>query len=671
MQQLNPAQRDAVRYTDGPLLVLAGAGSGKTGVITRKIAHLIRERGVPPQGVIAVTFTNKAAREMRERVGRLLDGRDGEGLSVSTFHTLGLHLLRREHRHSGLRSNFSILDARDAAELVRELAAGSGAEGRELVRHIHNQISSWKNDLVDPGQALSHAADEAQARAARVYAEYNRKLRAFNAVDFDDLIGLPVALLRENAELRGHWQARLRHLLVDEYQDTNNAQYELVRLLVGNATPFTAVGDDDQSIYAWRGARPENLGRLQRDFPRLKVVKLEQNYRSTGTILKAANRLIAHNPHVFEKKLWSRLGAGEAIRVVECRDDEQEPRQVTSELVVHKFRNGTRFGDYAILYRSNHQSRALEQALREQNVPYVVSGGMSFFDHAEVKDVLAYLRLLANPHDDAAFLRIANVPRRGIGAGTLEALAGYAAKRHRGLLAACTEMGLGEHLGEQACSRLRRLAHMLEDLAKLGERDPLGALKGLLAETGFMVWLRENADNPRQGDRRVANVEELVNWLSNLVRQDGDRSLADLVNHMALMDMQDRNGDDEAGDRVQLMTLHAAKGLEFPHVFLVGMEEGLLPHHSSLEEDNVEEERRLAYVGITRARQTLTLSYARKRRRFGEWEACRPSRFLDELPQELLQWSGGRREEADPQARQERGRAHLANLRALLSDPPS
>ncbi|WP_297526764.1 DNA helicase Rep [Thiohalobacter sp.] len=664
MSKLNPAQRAAVRHVDGPLLVLAGAGSGKTRVITHKIAHLIGECGLSARHIVAVTFTNKAAREMRERVGRLLDGRAGRGLTVSTFHTLGLNILRREHARLGFKAGFSIFDAQDSSHLVNELVRKARISlDPDRARW---QISDWKNDCIDPETALASASEPFAVAAAQLYVEYQRSLKAYNAFDFDDLILAPVTLLASDAEAREHWQNRIRHLLVDEYQDTNGAQYELVRLLVGRLGHFTAVGDDDQSIYTWRGARPENLRRLQEDYPRLEVIKLEQNYRSSGCILKCANQLIANNPHLFEKRLWSELGYGEPIRVLPCRDPEAEAEKVVSEILHRRFTQGARDGDFAILYRGNHQSRPFEKVLREHRIPYHLSGGTSFFEYTEVKDLVAYLRLLVNEDDDRAFLRVVNTPRREIGATTLEGLGAYAGERGISLLAACFEIGLESHLSARSVKRLRSFAEWVVDFADRAERgDPVAVFKELLGDIDYAQWLDDTTRDPEAASRKWANVEELVGWLEHTASQfEGEASLRDLVNRMALMDILDRDRGGAGGDAVHLMTLHAAKGLEFPHVFLVGMEEGLLPHRTSIDEDNLEEERRLAYVGITRAQRTLTLTFARKRKRAGEWSASEPSRFLEELPRDDLTWEG--RDEVSSEERQSRGQAHLANLRGLL-----
>ncbi len=665
MTDLNPEQRAAVREVSCPLLVLAGAGSGKTRVITEKIAYLIGQCAVPARHIVAVTFTNKAAREMRERVTRLLSKDAGKGLVVSTFHTLGMRMLRREAEALGYKKNFSIFDSQDSLHLIDELLRkGPSAFAADSLR---NQISHWKNELIMPPQAVKQAATEFETAAALLYAQYQRSLKAYNAFDFDDLILQPVLALRDDQGVREHWQNRVRHLLVDEYQDTNSAQYRLVQLLVGSTTPFTAVGDDDQSIYAWRGANPENLQRLKDDFSRLRVIKLEQNYRSAGCILKCANQLISNNPHLFEKRLWSSLGYGSPLKVMACRDGDHEAERVVSEILHHQFTHGTRHGEYAILYRGNHQSRIFEKVLREHGISYQLSGGTSFFDFSEVKDLMAYLRLLVNEDDDRAFLRVVNTPRRELGAATLEKLGAYAAERGLSLLAACFEFGLERALNRRAASRLREFAEWVVRLADQGRRgEAMPLVRALIQDIDYPAWLADSAKDPNEAERRQQNVSDLLDWLARLAGEgDDERNLADIVNRIALLDRLER--DDEGNSNcVRLMTLHAAKGLEFPHVFMVGVEENLLPHRSSIEEDTFEEERRLAYVGITRAKKTLTLTYAGKRRRAGEWESCEPSRFLTELPHEDLDWDKPGVERS-AQARKQRGQAHLAQLRGLLS----
>jgi len=676
LDTLNPQQRAAVEETDRPLLVLAGAGSGKTRVITAKIAHLIQNKGLNPRNIFAVTFTNKAAKEMKARVGTLMADKPPRGLNVSTFHTFGLNFLRREGQTVGLKPNFTIMDTADTQQLIKELLKKHDIDA-ELLTSLQQQLSSWKNRLITPDQALSRAQSETEQFAAQLYVRYQKQLRAYNAVDFDDLIVLPVQCLQADTEIRLRWQNRVRYLLVDEYQDTNAVQYALVKLLVGPEGRFTVVGDDDQSIYAWRGAEPENMAHLQQDFPHLRVIKLEQNYRSTNRILQAANTLIARNPHVFEKRLWSDMGLGDPIRVIACSDEQTEADRVVAEMQVHKFKHNTRWQDYAILYRSNHQARLIERALREQNIPYVLSGGQSFFDRAEIKDVLAYLRLLVNPDDDTAFLRIVNTPRREIGASTLEKLGHYAQSRGISLAYATTEIGLSTALDERRYQRVRTFGEQLFAWIRDAEHQRGEAVvtfvRELLETLEYDNWLEETATNPTVAERRIANVRELVLWLERLVHKAWDEdqetlSLAQIIAHMSLMDILDRQRNDKAQNAVSLMTLHAAKGLEFPHVYLIGMEEEILPHRENLESPGLEEERRLAYVGITRAQRSLTLTYARKRRRHGEEITTEPSRFLHELPAEHIEWEGKADSAQDAEKEKARGREFLAAMRARLAE---
>lgn len=669
MPSLNPQQLAAVKLLDHPLLVLAGAGSGKTRVITEKIAYLI-EQGTPARHIAALTFTNKAAREMKSRLGKIVADKALRGLRVSTFHALGLDIVRREHQALGFKAAISIFDEHDRQVLLKELIKhGTNAYDIDKLDRYAWQISRWKNLFVPPELAAEQPATSPDsAAAARLYGEYARQTKAYNAVDFDDLILQPVLLFRDHLHVLEKWRNHIRYLLVDEYQDTNLTQYQLVKLLTGSLGRFTVVGDDDQSIYAWRGAQPENLAQLQKDYPRLQVIKLEQNYRSTGRILRVANQLIANNPHAFEKRLWSALGTGDILRVLKAKDDIAESRQIASDIIHHKFRHNTAYSQYAILYRSNHQSRLFERALREHGIPYFISGGASFFSYAEIKDILAYLRLLVNPDDDAAFLRVVNTPRREIGPTTLEKLGQYASRRQISLSAASHELGLAQELPEHAVSRLRHFGEWLADVADRAQRgDTFTVIDEFIDALGYQDWLRENSSSDSQADRRMGNVRELLDWLRRLAKEEhgGEKSLAEVVAKIMLLDILDRQEEENSGDRVSLMTLHAAKGLEFPYVYLIGMEENLLPHQNSIEENSIEEERRLAYVGITRAQKQLTFSYCTHRKRYGEMTDCKPSRFLDELPAEDLEWTD--RTPLDPQVKKERGQASLAQIKSLLS----
>jgi len=644
---LNPAQKEAVLYLDGPCLVLAGAGSGKTRVITQKIAYLLRECGYMGRNVVALTFTNKAAREMDERVKTLVDRKLAKGLTISTFHSLGVRMLREEARHAGLKPQFSILDADDAMAIIQELLATTD---RGRLRAVQSIISLWKNALLGPDDAACTAATPGEVEAANVYRNYSATLAAYQAVDFDDLIRIPAQLLENNEEVRTRWQNRVRYLLVDEYQDTNVCQYRLVQLLCGDRAMFTAVGDDDQAIYAWRGATIENLAKLTTDYPQLKLIKLEQNYRSVQRILAAANTVIEKNPKLFEKKLWSDLGVGEPIVVSPMENDEHEAQSIAMKISAARFERQAQWKDFAILYRGNHQSRILEQALRNLKIPYTIAGGQSFFDKAEVRDILAYLRLIANDDDDPAFIRAATTPRRGIGQATLQVLGQYAAQREVSLLAAVAESGLESLLQPRQLDSLRTFAEFIRRIQwragrgrtdGAGSAEPAGViLDDMLGAIQYERYLYDTLEE-KPAQTRWENVLELTGWLKRKADEDG-MSLFDLVQHVALITMLER-GEEEEPDAVKLSTLHASKGLEYPHVYLAGVEEGLLPHLGKDDEDGdparaaenlatrIQEERRLMYVGITRAQRSLNLSWCKKRRRAREDMVREPSRFIEEM----------------------------------------
>ncbi|GBG12745.1 ATP-dependent DNA helicase Rep [Novimethylophilus kurashikiensis] len=661
LSKLNDPQREAAKYIDGPLLVLAGAGSGKTRVITHKIVHLIDKCGYAPKNIAAITFTNKAAREMQERVGHLLEGKPSKGLTVTTFHSLGLQMLRTEAKLLGYKPQFSILDSSDSMKTLSDILATTD---KQLLRRTQWKISQWKNAFVTPDTAAVTAEDELEVASAKIYQLYQQTLKAYQAVDFDDLIRLPVELFEQYPEALERWQRKLKYLLIDEYQDTNACQYRLVKMLTGIEGRFTAVGDDDQAIYAWRGADVENLRQLTQDFPRLKVIKLEQNYRSTVRILRAANSVIANNPKLFEKKLWSDLGVGDPIQIVPAKDEEHEAELVTMKLLAHKFEHRTRFADYAILYRGNHQSRVIEQQLRNQKIPYTVSGGTSFFDRAEIKDVIAYLRLIANEDDDPAFIRAATTPKRGIGNTTLERLGEFAAKDHISLFAAVFEPEFQHAVGAKQLEDLLTFCKFIQRMQQRAVKDPAGqVLTDLLGAIGYEAFLYDS-EEPRAAETKWKNVLDFTGWLAKKGEED-EKDLLQLTQTVALMSMLEGREEAEP-DAVKLSTLHASKGLEYGHVFLIGVEEGVLPHRESMDEQKVEEERRLMYVGITRAQKSLTITYCKKRKRAGDWESCEPSRFLEEMPPDDIRHSGKATVEADPAERKAQVANRIAQMKAML-----
>lgn len=670
MNHLNPRQKESVLHIDGPLLVLAGAGSGKTSVITTKIAYLIEQCGVPARNITALTFTNKAAKEMKERVAKLVQGKAASGLTVSTFHNLGLNIIRKEHKHLGIRPGFSIFDDGDTKSLLKDIMHREHDADGDMVDMIKQQIGTLKNDLIEPDQAIQLAQTPQEMLVAQTYASYDRALKAYNAVDFDDLIRIPTLLFMNNQAVREKWQKNTRYLLVDEYQDTNTSQYELVKILVGHHGKFTVVGDDDQSIYAWRGAKPENLSLLKTDFPNLKVIMLEQNYRSTGLILNAANQVIENNPHEFVKKLWSDKGYGDPIRIVKCKSEDNEAERIATEIIEHRLRHQSKYRDYAILFRGNHQSRLMEMKLQQYQVPYKLSGSQSFFAKSEVKDIMSYLKLLVNPTDDTAFLRVINIPRRQIGPSTLEKLTEYAGKRQLSLMSASSELGLEQILSPLAVDKLQRFSNWIQNTTKrCFTEDPVQAIKEMVHDLDYEAWLHQTSNTPNMAEARMKNVWFLIDNIERMLdkaEENGDEmDIEDAVAKLILRDMLEQQEQEDELDQVQLMTLHASKGLEFPYVWIMGLEEEILPHRNSIEADTIEEERRLMYVGITRAKQNLTLTLTGKRKSYGESFEPTPSRFLDELPKDDIQREGFG--EVSQEQKQARGESALAGLKNLMN----
>jgi len=669
---LNPAQLDAVHHLAGPCLVLAGAGSGKTRVIVHKIARLLQS-GLEPKQIAAITFTNKAAQEMRERAKALVGPRAARELAVSTFHSLGVRMLREDGERIGLKPRFSILDSDDVLGVLREVG---GCSDNAQARRWQWQISLWKNQGHD--SAGAPAADDDQRIAARVMALYEQRLAAFQAVDFDDLIALPLKLLQRDAEARARWQSAFGHVLVDEYQDTNAVQYDLLKALVSppderRAGRFTAVGDDDQSIYGWRGATIENLKRLPADWPALKVIPLEQNYRSTGAILRAANHVIAANPKLYPKKLWSALGDGEPVRVIHADGEEHEAERAVA--FIQGIRGaghaaGTAWRDFAILYRANHQSRALEQKLRAAQIPYKVSGGQSYFDRAEIKDLCAWLRLLVNNDDDPAFLRAVGTPRRGIGTTTLTKLGEYASRSRIGLFEALFAPGLAAVLGGKAIASLHDFGRVVNDLEHRarhtsGAEDAKALLLGWLKDIAYEQHLHDAEDSAKLAAARWSNVLDFVDWIARRcggeLAADGStqvsqrQSVLQVAQTISVILSLAERGEDQ--DVVTLSTLHAAKGLEWPHVLLAGVNEGLLPFRAEGDETTparLEEERRLMYVGVTRARATLAVSTLKRRKKGRDTAAGVPSRFIAEMKLDEAT------AKEDPRERLKRLRAELA-----------
>ncbi len=653
---LNLAQQEAVNYLHGPCLVLAGAGSGKTRVITHKIGRLI-QAGMKPEQIAAITFTNKAAAEMRERAKGLI-GKPAKGVVICTFHALGVRMLRQDGAALGLKPQFSILDSDDVTSILKD---AGGTTDAATARQWQWTISLWKNMGLNAAQAEAQASGDEEKLIARIMARYEERLSAYQSVDFDDLIGLPLKLLQEHAEVREKWQQSLGHVLVDEYQDTNATQYEVLKLLVGARGRFTAVGDDDQSIYGWRGATLDNLKKLPQDYPNLKVVKLEQNYRSTSAILRVANNVIGPNPKLFPKTLFSELGEGEPVRVVDCDSEEHEAERVVARIQSlraegtlqaegHQHRE---WKDFCVLYRANHQAKPFEKALRKANIPYKVSGGQSFFDRAEIKDLCSWMRLLVNNDDDPAFLRAVTTPKRGIGHTTLGALGSFASQYKLSLFESLFSNSLGSMLPAKAVGSLQEFGRYLNDLeyrAKrtVGAEDARAFLTDWLKEIDYEKHLYEGEDSEKLAAARWTNVMDFCDWMaqrcggqiddtSGAVIAAETKTMLEVVQTIALLStISEREGDQNV---VTLSTLHAAKGLEWPHVVLAGVNEGLLPF--KLEDDDgintdsialrLQEERRLMYVGITRAQRTLAVNWLRKRKKGRDMIPGAPSRFIAEM----------------------------------------
>ena len=662
--QLNAAQQEAVTYTQGPCLVLAGAGSGKTRVIITKIAYLLRNNLAQPAQILAVTFTNKAAAEMRERIALEVGPEISSQLTICTFHSLGRQILKEQAQLLRLGSHFSIFDETDTLKILKGIIASDystlkSTQSADYLSTVASHISRWKGELKNPSSILKDPKSD--HITAELYQKYSDYLRACNAVDFDDLIYLPTRLLLLNEKVRSYYQQRYRYIMVDEYQDTNHTQYYLLMCLVASNQRFMVVGDDDQSIYSWRGARPENIKQLTVDFPELKVIKLEQNYRSTSRILHCANSIIAHNQHLFSKTLYSGIEGGEPIRVVTCNDNEQSCEYIAAEILGHRFDHRSKWGDYAILYRSNSQSRDMEKALMSAHIPCKITGDTSFFARMEVKDIMAWCHVLTNPKDDAALLRIINVPHRGIGAQTIKIMTELGRKFNRCLYDCAISQEMHSALNKQQVDALCSFLGLLFDLRhKLAQHHDLEVCRTLIDKIGYRGYLRAENASTNAFEWKLKNVQILMGWIEELLtgqknnsfgksrtagaagaasdlNQPLEMSFGEAVERLGLREMMDKKADeDEEQDAVQMMTLHAAKGLEFPVVFLLGMEEGILPHRTSIEEHNIEEERRLAYVGVTRAQKELTLVVARQRKQGNSIVQQEPSRFIGEMPKEEL-----------------------------------
>lgn len=642
---LNPSQREAVKTTEGPVQIVAGAGSGKTRVLTHRVAFLLAEKKIHPWNILAITFTNKAAREMKERIVSLV-GPTAEEIWISTFHSMCVRMLRRDIDRIGYSRNFTILDTSDQLTVIKQVLKEENLDPKKFEpRSILNKISSAKNVLQGPAEMKAKARNFMDEVAAQVYEKYQHKLRANESLDFDDLLMQTVRLFEQVPEVKEYYQRKFQYIHVDEYQDTNHVQYVLVKLLAERHQNICVVGDSDQSIYRFRGADISNILHFERDYPQAKLIKLEQNYRSTKTILAAANHLIAHNTERKPKDLWTENEEGAAIQLFEASTEHEEAYYV-AESIIKGHENGIRYSDYAVLYRTNAQSRVIEDVMLKANIPYTVVGGIKFYERKEIKDVLAYLRLVVNPQDDLSLQRVINVPRRGIGAATMEKIANHAAQQGGSLFNALLEM---EEIGlsRRAIQPLNEFVQLIQQMHAMAEYlSAVELTEEILAKSGYREELKK--ENTLEAASRLENIDEFISVAQEFEQRNEDKSLVAFLTDLALisdLDTMENQGEGEKpGDAVALMTLHSAKGLEFPHVFLIGMEEGIFPHNRSLDDESeMEEERRLAYVGITRAEKCLHLSRARSRTIFGQTSSNLPSRFLREIPAELVEVIGGQK----------------------------
>lgn len=670
LARLNPEQQKAVKHISSPLLVLAGAGSGKTSVITEKISYLIEDLLYPAKSVLAITFTNKAAKEMRERVKERLDKHKAKGLTISTFHSLGLTILKKHYKDLDYKNNFTLFDSHDSLTLISDIAYDEFQLPKQNAKFIQAKISYWKSLLLT--SAKVEIKNELDQQAQLVYQEYQRYLKSYNSFDFDDLIFQPILLFKSNPSIQKLWTDKFRYILIDEYQDTNESQYQLLKYLTQHKNKFTVVGDDDQSIYAWRGSKPENLHHLQEDFPSLKVVKLEQNYRSTKRILNVANKLIENNGHLFEKKLWSAKGYGDQIKVISLLNDEDEAQFIASDIFFDKIKTNSKNSDYAVLIRSNYQAFLLERYMQMHKIPYLISGGTSFFSKAEIKNIISYLRLIINPDDDRAFLRIINTPKREIGSVTIHKLGQYASEKHCSFFNALNYLDELDIKGNTKVN-LQKFHNLIlstqqEIISSISVIELKKILSNFLDHIAYKLWLIDTSSSQKQAEFKYANVTELIRWIINQLEEksyDNLNSLSSVLNKLLLIDILDRDSEDKNDNQVQIITMHASKGLEFKKIYIMGMEEGILPHQQSIEDDTIEDERRLAYVAITRAKENLTITLTKFRNKFGEKIKTEASRFIGELPDTDFYWVGNEKE--SPEARKENSKQSLSALKSMFS----
>ena len=637
LKTLNAQQKEAVTTLDGPIMILAGAGSGKTRVIIQRIAYLIQKKQVPPQQIIAVTFTNKAAEEMRKRLQGILSGKQ-EGIHLSTFHSLGVGLLRNSIHHLGYRSNFIIYDTRDQFSVIKTIMEDQDFDDSELIdaKSVHYEICQAKSTGILPEEFMDQHASQQKQLVGKIFRHYQKTMKGCNAIDFDDILNLTVTLFEEYPEVMDSLTERFRYIMVDEYQDTNHIQYKLLRHLTKRHRNLCVVGDDDQSIYGWRGAEVKNILDFERNYPDVKFIRLEQNYRSTQKILTAANQVISENTQRMPKKLWSEKHVGEKLDWLLADSEEEELEAVTRKIRTKIMQQGRRYLDYSILYRSNFQSRLVEEALREAKIPYRMLGGTSFYDREEIRDALAYLKVIHNPNDEVSLHRIINTPRRGIGKTSLIKAYEYCHETHLPLFKVMRDARKYEKIPKDSAFKMEIFTGIISNYKQRFANEVLGTvLKDLLDEIGYLRFLETRSGDAKTRERRIMNVLELQVSVRKFSDKFPEANLQSFLERVSLFTQSDNDPETKA-DQVSIMTLHSAKGLEFPFVFMVGMSEGVFPNNRSIEEGSEDEERRLCYVGITRAQQELTFSMAKSRKRYGESIKQEPSRFLLNIDPDLL-----------------------------------
>ena len=637
LKTLNAQQKEAVTTLDGPIMILAGAGSGKTRVIIQRIAYLIHKKQVPPQQIIAVTFTNKAAEEMRKRLQGILSGKQ-EGIHLSTFHSLGVGLLRNSIHHLGYRSNFIIYDTRDQFSVIKTIMEDQDFDDSELIdaKSVHYEICQAKSTGVLPEEFMDQHASQQKQLVGKIFRHYQKTMKGCNAIDFDDILNLTVTLFEEYPEVMDSLTERFRYIMVDEYQDTNHIQYKLLRHLTKRHRNLCVVGDDDQSIYGWRGAEVKNILDFERNYPDVKFIRLEQNYRSTQKILTAANQVISENTQRMPKKLWSEKHVGEKLDWLLADSEEEELEAVTRKIRTKIMQQGRRYLDYSILYRSNFQSRLVEEALREAKIPYRMLGGTSFYDREEIRDALAYLKVIHNPNDEVSLHRIINTPRRGIGKTSLIKAYEYCHETHLPLFKVMRDARKYERIPKDSAFKMEIFTGIISNYKQRFANEVLGTvLKDLLDEIGYLRFLETRSGDAKTRERRIMNVLELQVSVRKFSDKFPEANLQSFLERVSLFTQSDNDPETKA-DQVSIMTLHSAKGLEFPFVFMVGMSEGVFPNNRAIEEGGEDEERRLCYVGITRAQQELTFSMAKSRKRYGESIKQEPSRFLLNIDPDLL-----------------------------------